>query len=77
MWNLKDDTNELVYKTESTHRHTKQIRGFQGEGLGGVEWTLGLADANHYIEWINNKILLYSTRHYIQYPGIHHNGKQF
>ena len=29
-----------------------------------------------YIEWINNKILLYSTGNYIQYPMINHNGKE-
>ena len=30
-----------------------------------------------YIEWINNKVLLYSTRNYIQYPVIKHNGKEY
>ena len=29
------------------------------------------------IEWINNKVLLYSTGNYIQYPGINHNGKEY
>ena len=28
-----------------------------------------------YIEWINNKVLLYGTGNYIQYPVINHNGK--
>ena len=28
-----------------------------------------------YIERINNKVLLYSTGNYIQYPMINHNGK--
>ena len=28
-------------------------------------------------EWINNKVLLYSTENYIQYPGINHNGKEY
>ena len=28
-----------------------------------------------YIAWINNKVLLYSTGNYIQYPVINHNGK--
>ena len=28
-----------------------------------------------YIKWINNKVLLYSTEKYIQYPVINHNGK--
>ena len=29
------------------------------------------------IEWINNKVLLYSTGNYIQYPEINHNGKEY
>ena len=29
------------------------------------------------IEWINNKVLLYSTGKYIQYPVINHNGKEY
>ena len=28
------------------------------------------------IEWINNRVLLYSTENYIQYPMINHNGKE-
>ena len=31
----------------------------------------------YYIEWINNKILLYSTGNYIQYPVININGKEY
>ena len=38
--------------------------------------SLGLVDANYYIEWINNKVLLYSTGNYIQYPVINHSGKE-
>ena len=30
-----------------------------------------------HIEWINNKVLLYSTEDYIQYPMINHNGKEY
>ena len=29
------------------------------------------------IEWISNKVLLSSTRNYIQYPMINHNGKGY
>ena len=28
-------------------------------------------------EWINNKVLLYSTGNYIQYPVINQNGKEY
>ena len=30
-----------------------------------------------YIGCINNKVLLYSTGNYIQYPVINHNGKKY
>ena len=29
------------------------------------------------IEWINSKVLLYSTDNYTQYPMIDHNGKEY
>ena len=29
VWNLKCDTNELIYKTETDHRHRKQTYGYQ------------------------------------------------
>ena len=50
MWNLKYDTKELVYETE-TDRHRECICGCQeggwlGEGRIDI---LGLADANYYV----------------------------
>ena len=30
-----------------------------------------------YIGWMNNKVLLYSTGNYIQYPVTSHNGKEY
>ena len=30
-----------------------------------------------YIEWISNKVLLYSTGNAIQYPVINHKGKEY
>ena len=30
-----------------------------------------------HIEWINSKVLLYTTGNYIQYPGINHYGKEY
>ena len=36
-WNLKNNTNVLIYRTETTHRHRKQThgyhRGMQGRGI--------------------------------------------
>ena len=30
-----------------------------------------------HIEWIYNKILMYSTGNYIQHPGVNHNVKEY
>ena len=30
-----------------------------------------------HLEWINNKVLPYSTGNYIQYPVINNNGKEY
>ena len=55
MQNLKYDTNELIYETETeeTHRYRQQTCVCQGVGGGVWEgWigSLGLADANFYIQ---------------------------
>ena len=43
-----------------------------------MEWEVGVSRCKLlYIEWINNKVLLYSTENYIQYPMINHNGKEY
>ena len=42
----------------------------------GMRWTgsLGLVECKLlHFEWINNKVLLYGTRNYIQSLGIEHN----
>ena len=50
------------------------------KGDGGrrwMEWEVGVKRRKVlYINWIN-KILLYSTENYIQYPMINHNGKEY
>ena len=45
----------------------------------GKRWVgnLGLADAILFVEGISNKVLLYSTGSYIQYPIINHNGNEY
>ena len=49
-----------------------------GGGGGGIEWEVGVSRRKLiYIGWINNKVLLYSTGNYIQYPMISHNGKEY
>ena len=65
----------LATKQKQTHRHREQTRGCQG---GGVDWGFGISRCKLlHIEWINNKVLLYSTGNYIQYPVINHNGNEY
>ena len=51
----------------------------KGEGRwGGMDWEFGVSICKLlYIEWVNNKVLVYSTENYIQYPAINLNGKEY
>ena len=43
-----------------------------------MDWGLGVSRCKLlHIQWINNKILLYSIGNYIQYFVINHNGKEY
>ena len=43
-----------------------------------MDWEFGVSRCKLlHLEWINNKVLLYSTGNYIQSPGINHNGKEY
>ena len=53
--------------------------GAKGERLGGrreEEFGVSRWKLLH-LEWINDKVLLYSTRNYIQSLGINHNKKDY
>ena len=71
----------LSTKQKQTHRHRDQIRLVVAKGLGGgrgMDWETEVSRCKLlHLEWINNKILLYSTGNYIQSPGINHNGKEY
>ena len=60
----------------------KQTCGFQEGGGGrGIDWEFGVGRCKLlHLEWLNNKVLMYSTanyiQNYIQYPETNHNGKQ-
>ena len=42
-----------------------------------MDWEFGISRCKLlYIEWINNKVLLYSIGNYIQYPIMNHYGKE-
>ena len=47
-------------------------------GRGGMGWEFGVSRCKLlYIEWINKKVLLYSTGNHIQHPLINRNGKEY
>lgn len=52
---------------------------YKGAGIGweGKKWEFGTSKGKLlYIEWVDNKVLLYSTQETsIQYPVVTHNGK--
>ena len=50
----------------------------KARGGEGNNWEFGISRCKLVcIGWINNKVLLYSTGNYIQYPVIDHNGKEY
>ena len=45
-------------------------------GDSGMDWEFGVGRCKPlHLEWINNEVLLYSTRNYIQSLGIDHDGR--
>ena len=51
-------------------------KGMGGERRMDLEFEVGRCKLLH-LEWINNKVLLYSTGNYIKYAVINHNGKEY
>ena len=49
----------------------------KGKEKIGMEWKFGVGRSKLlHLEWVNNKVLLYSTEDYIQYPVTNHDGKE-
>ena len=70
MWNLKYDTNEAEKNREIQNRLViAKVEGVRERDRLGV-W-------DQQMQWIDNKVLLYSTGSYTQYPVINHNRKEF
>ena len=68
----------LSMKQKQTHRHREQTCGYRGGGNWGRDG-LGVWVSRCkllHIDWINNKVLLYSTGNYIQYPVTEKNIKK-
>ena len=68
----------LFTKQKWTHRKQNYSCPRKKRGKGGINQEFGI---NRYkllhIKYVNNKVLLYSTGNYIQYPIINHNGKEY
>ena len=79
MWNLKHDTNEHIYETERDSQTYRADVLPRRRGSGeGKEWEVGVSRCKLvYTDWINNRVLLYSTGCYIQYSMINHDGKEY
>ena len=62
-------------KQKQTHRPREQSCGcwVVGEGL---DRELGISTRKLYVEWINNKVLLYGIGNHIQYSVVNHNEKE-
>ena len=77
-WNLNHDTNELTYETETDSQTQRSELWLPRRKSGGMNWEFGISRRKLLnIGWINNKVLLYSTGNYVQYPAINHNEKEY
>ena len=67
----------LIEKQKQTHRHREQTCGCRGgEGGSGMDREFGVSRCKLlHLEWIDNKVLLYSTGNYSQSLGIEHDGR--
>ena len=66
---------QMNLSTKQTYRHREQTCGCQG---GGMYWEFGISRYKLlYMEWVNNKVPLYSTEDYMHYPVINDNGKEY
>ena len=75
IWNVKYDTNQHIYETK-TDSQREEACGHQGGG--GMDWEFRISRGKLlYIGWINNKVLLYSTKIYSQYPVTNRNRKEY
>ena len=67
----------LLSKHRQTHRQREQTCSPQGQqGGSGMDWDLGVSRCKLlHLEWINKKVLVYSTGNYRQSPGTEHDRK--
>ena len=65
---------QMNLSTKQKQTHREQICGCQGGMWGGrgMDWesSVGRCKLLLHLEWINKKVIMYSTGNYIQYPMI-------
>ena len=78
MWNLKNSTNELIYKTETDSQTLKtNLRLPKGKGGGRINEEIGIHMCTRlYIKQTTNKDLLHSTVDSTQYSAMTYMGKE-
>ena len=84
LWGRKEsDTTEWLYwmelmKQKQTHKFIEQICGCQRKVGRGKNWGFGTSRCKLLYVWcINNRVLLYSSGNYIQYPVVNQNGNKY
>ena len=71
MWNLKYNTNEHIYKTQTDSQTKRTTALWLQEGGEQRRDGWGVWDQQmQTVGWVNNKVLLHSTENYIQYSEI-------
>ena len=70
---------KLSTEQKQSQRHKEQTCGCQGgRGGSGMHWESGVSRWKLvHLEWIKNKVLLYSTGNYIQPPEIDNDEKEY
>ena len=64
----------LYTKTETDSQTWRTVA--REEGRSGVDWEFGVSRYKLlHLEWMDNRVLLYSTGNYIKSPGIGQDGK--
>lgn len=76
MCNLKHDSNELTYGTETDSQTFKKTDLWLPSG-GGMDWEFGTGRCKLLHAECISKVLPYSTGDYLQYPVIAHMEKEY
>ena len=74
MWNLRYGTNEPSYRTETDSQTWRTDLWLPR----GRDWEFGVSRCKLlHLEWMSNKVLLYSIENYIQSLVMEHDGRYY